>query len=272
MNLELDVRITHRCDTEANWTAEDPVILMGETVYTIDPVTNLPIAEKHGNGVLKWSELPSRSFSGGGGGGGGATSFSELSGRLLETQLPDGVALKIDTAASKADAAAQAVAQSDVGAVTTAVNEAKTKSNDALAAATTALQRANDAQNTANSVSGTANQAYSNATTALNAANNVSGTATQALNTANAAQSAASAAVSAASNSLPKTGGTATGDLGAPSFKSGGTGANNTGFKLSNGSDIGLLFMTGYCSYCNYCSYCQYNACNACDCNCQCRD
>lgn len=54
----------------------------------------------------------------------------------------------------------------------------------------------------------------------------------------------------------------------ANSYTSGGTSATATGFRLSNGTDIGSLYKTGYCSYCNYCGYCSY--CTYCNCHCTC--
>lgn len=51
----IKTRIQNHYDTEANWTANDPVLLEGEVVYTSDE-------EKYGqykvgDGVKKWSEL-----------------------------------------------------------------------------------------------------------------------------------------------------------------------------------------------------------------------
>lgn len=66
------------------------------------------------------------------------------------------------------------------------------------------------------------------------------------------------------SDKVSKAGDTMTGELAGTTFRGNGTSATATGFKLSNGTDIGTLYKTGYCSYCSYCSYCD------CNCNCNC--
>lgn len=49
----LNVKIKQRYDTEANWSASDPILLEGECAYSSDKGN----AYKQGNGTAKWSEL-----------------------------------------------------------------------------------------------------------------------------------------------------------------------------------------------------------------------
>lgn len=52
--------IQHRRDTEANWSAANPVLAEGEIGYVLEK----PNLHKMGDGEHPWSELPYRGFTG----------------------------------------------------------------------------------------------------------------------------------------------------------------------------------------------------------------
>lgn len=49
--------IQNRCDTAINWTTNNPILMLGENGYEIDPNTNQIIKFKIGDGVTAWNNL-----------------------------------------------------------------------------------------------------------------------------------------------------------------------------------------------------------------------
>lgn len=72
MNKKFDSRIKHKRDAEANWVANNPVLLDGEMIFV--DMTNGSIYIKVGDGVSRYNSLPFVTFgSSGSGSGGGLT-------------------------------------------------------------------------------------------------------------------------------------------------------------------------------------------------------
>lgn len=68
--MTLSERFTHRRDTAANWTADNPVLYEGELGLETDLLATGTPKLKIGDGVTRWNDLAY--YSGGGGGGGSA--------------------------------------------------------------------------------------------------------------------------------------------------------------------------------------------------------
>lgn len=54
--VEYAVRLKHKRDTSANWTAKDPVLLDGEVIFVDTSAGDIRM--KVGDGTRKYSELP----------------------------------------------------------------------------------------------------------------------------------------------------------------------------------------------------------------------
>src|SRR5688572_764747 len=103
------VRIKIRRDTAANFTAENPILLLGEHAYETDSFT-LSGGVRHyklkiGDGATEWVDLPYARYSAVGGGGGASAfidltdvpgAYTGMAGRYVKvTELEDGLEFEV---------------------------------------------------------------------------------------------------------------------------------------------------------------------------------